>query len=293
MALNAKKYAGKLYLLATPIGNLKDITLRALDTLNDVDVIACEDTRHTLQLLTHFDIKKPLVSYHEHNRFDKAKELIPELLSGKNIALVTDAGTPIISDPGDVLVKEAIENDIDVVAIPGACACISALIVSGLDASAFTFIGFLPDSKKEKIVRLESIKEKIETTIIYSSKSQIKKDLDAMREVLGDDKKITISREMTKVHEEVIRGTIKDVIEKVKDEDLLGEFVICIDGRDIKDIENEEKEKWKDMSIREHVDYYIDKGYDEKESMKLVAKDRNIDKSEVYKDIKVKEKNDG
>lgn len=282
---------GKLYIVATPIGNLKDITLRALDILNEVDIIACEDTRHTLQLLTHFNIKKFLISYHEHNKFDKAKDIIDELAVGKNVALVTDAGTPIISDPGYVLVKEAINNGIEVTSIPGACACINALVLSGISASSFTFLGFLSDDKKEKISKLQYVKDRVETIIIYSSKSQIKKDLDCIKDVFGDERRITISREMTKIHEEIIRGTVKNIIDDIQNKNLLGEFVICIEGIDEDELIDRDKEKWASMTIKQHVDYYIDKGHDEKEAMKLTAKDRNIDKNEVYKYIKVKETN--
>lgn len=293
----ANNNQGKLYIVATPIGNMQDISLRAIDILSNVDLVACEDTRNTIKILNHFEINNKLISYHEHNKYDKADELINELKEGKNIALVSDAGTPIISDPGDVLVSEAIKNNIDVVPIPGATALISALIVSGLNAKRFTFLGFIPDNKKEKYELLNKYKDNTETLIMYSSKSQIKKDIEAICEVFensdnnehNSERQMTISRELTKIHEEIIRGSIREVNDSIKDRELLGEFVICIEGEDENKIKDRENNAWKSLTIEEHVkQVMIENNINEKDAIKKVSKIRNLDKNEVYKKIKVK-----
>ena len=267
---------GNLYLVATPIGNLDDITLRALKVLKDVDIIAAEDTRHTLKLLNHFEISKPLISYHRHNEEDKSDVLIKKLLDGENIALVSDAGTPGISDPGEEIVKRAIENNINIIPIPGACAMINALICSGISTKEFTFIGFLPLNKKLRQEQLNKIKNAEDTIIIYEAPHKLSKTLSDLKEILGD-RQVVLARELTKIHEEYIRGTIQNVIEK--SENLKGEIVIVI-----------EKSKHKEdiideiagLDIEEQYEYYKNLGFNKKDIIKKIAKLRNVDKNEIY-----------
>ena len=268
---------GKLYLVATPIGNLEDITLRALRVLNDVDLIAAEDTRHTLGLLNHFEIKKPLISYYKEIEKTKSDVLINELNKGKNIALVSDAGTPGISDPGEEIVKKAIEEEIEIIPIPGACAFVNAIIASGFSTKEFCFIGFLPVNKKEKKDKLESIKNDTRTLIFYEAPHKMKNTLEAFFEILGD-RKIVLARELTKIHEEFIRSTIKDVIEK---EEYKGEFVILVEGA--KESKKEIEIKFlNELTLEDHYKKYEDEGFDKKEIIKKIAKDRNVSKNEIY-----------
>ena len=268
---------GKLYLVATPIGNLEDITLRALRVLNDVDLIAAEDTRHTLGLLNHFEIKKPLISYYKEIEKTKSDVLINELNKGKNIALVSDAGTPGISDPGEEIVKKAIEEEIEIIPIPGACAFVNAIIASGFSTKEFCFIGFLPVNKKEKKDKLESIKNDTRTLIFYEAPHKMKNTLEAFFEILGD-RKIVLARELTKIHEEFIRSTIKDVIEK---EEYKGEFVILVEGAKESKKEIEIK-SLNELTLEDHYKKYEDEGFDKKEIIKKIAKDRNVSKNEIY-----------
>ena len=266
---------GKLYLVATPIGNLEDITLRALRILKEVDYIAAEDTRNTLKLLNHFEIKKPLISNHRHNEEDRENSLIEKLKDGKNIAVVSDAGTPGISDPGEVIAKRAIEENIEVIPIPGACAAINALIASGLNTKEFVFFGFLPLNKKLRKEKLEEIKNENKTIIIYEAPHKIKDSLNDLKNVVGD-RKIVLARELTKIHEEFIRGNIDEIVEK--SENLKGEMILLIEENN--EINNENI--LNNLSLEEHYNVYEKQGLDKKEIIKKIAKDRGVNKNEIY-----------
>lgn len=269
---------GKLYLVATPIGNLEDITIRALNVLKEVDLIAAEDTRHTLGLLNHFEISKPLISYYKQTEKSRSEILIEKLKEGKNIAIVSDAGTPGISDPGEEIVKSAIENNIEIVPIPGACALINALIASGLNTREFSFIGFLSAIKKEKREKLEELKYETRTLILYEAPHKLKGTLEQILDILGD-RKIVLARELTKIHEEFIRGTVSSIINKI--DEIKGEFVILIEGNYVskKDIEID---NLNNLSLEEHYKIYEKQGLDKKEIIKKIAKDRNVSKNEIY-----------
>ena len=270
--------SGILYLVSTPIGNLEDITFRAIRILKEVDIIAAEDTRQTLKLLNHFEIKNTLTSFFRHNEDKKGEYIISLLLEGKNIALVSDAGTPAISDPGEELVKMAIESGVTVVPVPGAVAATSALIVSGLPTGRFTFEGFMPMHKKNRRERLLELKDEMRTMIFYEAPHKIKYTLKDMYEAWGD-REVSLAREMTKIHEEIIRGKLSEIIEKFEEEPPRGEFVIIIDGsKEEKAITN----FWEEMNIIEHVDYYINQGMKNMDAMKKVAADRGMTKREVY-----------
>ena len=266
---------GKLYIVATPIGNLEDITLRALNILREVDLIAAEDTRHTLKLLNHYEITKPLISYHRHNEETKKEVLIEKIKSGENIALVSDAGTPGICDPGEEVIKQAIEEQIEIVPIPGACAFVNALICSGIDTKEFYFLGFLPLNKKLRKEKLEVIKKETKTTIIYEAPHKLKTTLEDLEKIL-ENRHIVLARELTKIHEEFIRGTVTDIINIV--DSLKGEFVIIIEGGEKQREENE----LNGLSLKEHYKLYEEQGYDKKEIIKRIAKDRNVNKNEIY-----------
>ena len=267
--------SGKIYLVATPIGNLEDITLRALRILKEVDIIAAEDTRNTLKLLNHYEISKPLVSYHRHNEEVKVDNLINKLKDGQSIAIVSDAGTPGISDPGEVVVKEAIKNNIDVVPIPGACAAINALICSGLDTKEFSFMGFLPLNKKIRKEKLNEIKKETKTLVIYEAPHKLKNTLQDLKEIV-EDRKIVLARELTKIHEEYIRGNIDEIIQK--SENLKGEMIILIEGAK----KQEEQCSLNNLSLEEHYKYYENLGLEKKEIIKRVSKDRGVNKNEIY-----------
>ncbi len=265
-------------MVATPIGNLEDITLRAIKVLKKVDVIAAEDTRHTLKLLNHLEINKPLISYYKQNEKTKSNILIEKILKGESIALVSDAGTPAISDPGEEVVKEAIKNNIDIVPIPGACAAINALIASGIDTKQFVFIGFLPVNKKEKLEKLEEVKNLKQTLIFYEAPHKLINTLEAVSEILGN-RKIVLAREITKIHEEYIRGNILDILKKV--ENPKGEFVIIIEGSN-KNEKNEKQIILNNLTLEEHYEYYKKLNYEKKEIIKKIAKDREKNKNEIY-----------
>lgn len=269
---------GKLYICATPIGNLEDITIRVLNTLKEVDLIAAEDTRHTIKLLNHYEINKPLTSYHEHNKKSKGSELIEKLLSGENIGLVSDAGMPGISDPGEDLVKLCIENNIDIEVLPGASAIITALVISGLSTERFSFEGFLDRGKKNRREQLENIKKDDRTIIFYEAPHRLISTLKDIQEVLGN-RYMVVARELTKKYEEIIRGSVAEILEKFKNNSPRGEFVLLLKGNE--NPQNQE-EYWTDLTIKEHILYYIDQGIGKKDSIKKVAKDRNIPKREVY-----------
>jgi len=272
---------GTLYLVATPIGNLQDITFRAVNTLKEVDVIAAEDTRQSIKLLNHFEIKKPLISYHEHNKNVKGNYLIEQLVAGKNIALVSDAGSPGISDPGEDLVKLAIENDIKVTMIPGPVAAMTGLVISGLPAGRFVFEGFLPMNKRTRQERLKQLKDETRTIIFYEAPHKLSYTLKDMYNAWGD-RRIALARELTKRYEEVIRCSISEAMEKYENVAPKGEFVVIIEGQDEKILMENEKDKYADISIEEHVQKYTDAGLTKKEAIKKVADDRGIIKRDVY-----------
>ena len=267
---------GKLYIVATPIGNLEDITLRALKILKEVDLIAAEDTRQTLKLLNHFEISKPLISYHRHNEDVKSEILIEKLKNGENIALVSDAGTPGICDPGEEVIKKAIEENIEVIPIPGACAMINALIASGLNTKEFNFLGFLPLNKKLRKEKLEEIKKSEKTIIIYEAPHKMKNTLEDLKEILKN-RKIVLARELTKIHEEFIRKNINELLEEI--DNLKGEMILIIEGAPQ---ENNSENELNNLSLEEHYKYYEKQGFEKKEIIKKIAKDRNVNKNEIY-----------
>ena len=274
--------AGKLYLCATPIGNLEDITFRVVRTLKEVDVIAAEDTRNSIKLLNHFEIKTPLTSYHEFNKYDKAKVLVSRMLGGENIALITDAGTPGISDPGEELVRQCYEAGVEVTSLPGAAACVTALTLSGLSTRRFAFEAFLPADKKEKAAILEELKSETRTIIIYEAPHRLKKTIAELLSVLGN-RKLTAVKELTKLHENVFLTTLEEALAYYEENEPRGEFVLVIEGRKIEELKKEKEASFLEMDINEHMKLYLDKGMDKKEAMKAVAVDRGIPKREVYK----------
>lgn len=275
---------GKLYLCATPIGNLEDITLRVLTTLKEVDVIAAEDTRHSIKLLNHFEIKTPMTSYHEYNKVEKARRLVEKLKEGLNIALITDAGTPGISDPGEELVRQCYASGIAVTSLPGPAACITALTVSGLGTRRFCFEAFLPAEKKERSRILEDLKRETRTMIIYEAPHHLLRTMKELKEVLGD-RKVTVCRELTKKYEEIAPVTLSQAIERFSIEEPRGEFVLVIEGRAVEEMIREEQKVWEELSIEEHMERYLSLGMDKKQAMKEVAKDRGISKREVYQEL--------
>lgn len=275
---------GMLYLCATPIGNLEDITTHVLNTLKEVDLIAAEDTRNSIKLLNRFEIKTPMTSYHEFNKYDKAADLIRQMEEGKNIALITDAGTPAISDPGEVLVQMCYEAGIKVTSLPGACACITALTLSGLGARRFCFEGFLPTDKKEKKEVLVELARESRTMILYEAPHHLMKILNELKETLGD-RKITVCRELTKKYETIFPTTISGAIAHYTETDPKGEFVLVIEGKSREETHQEQIEEWQKLSIEEHMDYYLEQGMEKKEAMKAVAKDRGLTKRDIYQHL--------
>ncbi|MBQ9701302.1 MAG: 16S rRNA (cytidine(1402)-2'-O)-methyltransferase [Lachnospiraceae bacterium] len=273
--------AGKLYLCATPIGNLEDITFRVLRILQEVDLIAAEDTRHSIKLLNHFDIKTPMTSYHEYNKVDKAKYLVGEMQSGKNIAIITDAGTPGISYPGEELVRQCIDAGIEVSSVPGPAACITALTMSGQATRRFAFEAFLPSDKKERALVLEELKEETRTIIIYEAPHHLLKTLKELYEVLGD-RSITLCKELTKLHENAEKTTLAALIEKYEVTEPKGEHVLVIAGKTFKEKKEESIQSYMEMSIEDHMNIYLEQGMDKKEAMKAVAKDRGVSKRDIY-----------
>lgn len=279
--------AGKLYLCATPIGNLEDITFRVLRTLKEVDLIAAEDTRHSIKLLNHFDIKTPMTSYHEYNKVDKARYLVEQLASGVDIALITDAGTPGISDPGEELVRQCYEAGVEVTSLPGPAACITALTISGLSTRRFCFEAFLPNEKSDKKERariLEELKDETRTIIVYEAPHHLVKTLEDLYGALGS-RRITVLRELTKKYETAFRTTFEEALEFYKKEEPKGECVIVIEGKSPDELRQEQIRSWEEMSIEEHLDYYMGMGQDKKEAMKSVAKDRGISRRDVYQQL--------
>lgn len=283
--------AGILYLCATPIGNLEDMTFRAIRTLKEVDLIAAEDTRNSIRLLNHFAIQTPMTSYHEYNKYDKGRKLIEKLLEGKNIALITDAGTPGISDPGEELVRMCHENGIRVTSVPGAAACITALTMSGLPTRRFAFEAFLPSEKKEREKILTELERETRTIILYEAPHRLVRTLKLLEERLGDERNVAVCRELTKKYETVYRGTLCDAVSYYESTEPRGECVLVIDGKSQEEIEREEQKKWEQMSIEDHVAYYISQGADRKEAMKKTAQDRGVSKRDIYNYLE-KQKND-
>ena len=276
--------AGKLYLCATPIGNLEDITYRVVRTLNEVDLIGAEDTRNSIKLLNHFDIKTPMTSYHEFNKYDKAKQLVEMMKEGKNIAIITDAGTPGISDPGEEVVRQCFEAGIQVTSLPGPAACITALTMSGQKTRRFCFEAFLPKVNIEKVAVLEELKNETRTIIIYEAPHRLARTLKELRETLGN-RQLTLCRELTKKYEEADKTTIDRAIEKYNEKEPRGEYVLVIEGKSQEEIQEENKQKWESMTIEEHMEYYISQGNDKKSAMKLVAKDRGVSKRDIYNQL--------
>lgn len=283
------KKQGKLYLCATPIGNLEDITYRVVRTLQEVDLIAAEDTRNSIKLLNHFEIKTPMTSYHEYNKIEKAYQLVDKLREGKDIALITDAGTPGISDPGEDLVRICYEEGIEVTSLPGACACITALTMSGQKTRRFSFEAFLPKEKKERAFILERLKDETRTIIIYEAPHHLTATLKELQQALGN-RRITICRELTKRYEEKKLTTIDEALLFYQENEPRGEYVLVIEGKSMQEIEEEQKKSWESMTIEEHMAIYENQGVNHKEAMKLVAKDRGVSKRDIYQALLESEK---
>ena len=273
---------GTLYLCATPIGNLEDITYRVLRTLKEVDLIAAEDTRNSIRLLNHFEIKTPMTSYHKYNKIDKAYQLVAKMREGKNIALITDAGTPGISDPGEDIVRICYEEGIPVTSLPGAAACITALTMSGLPTRRFAFEAFLPKDKKEHQAVLEELKTETRTIIIYEAPHHLVRTLQELSDTLGGDRRLTICRELTKRHEEKMQTTFADSMAYYEVNEPRGEYVLIIAGRSREEMKKEEQAGWEALSLEEHMAHYESRGIDRKEAMKRVAKDRGVSKRDIY-----------
>lgn len=272
---------GTLYLCATPIGNLEDITFRVLETLKNVDVIAAEDTRNSIKLLNRFEIKTPMTSYHEFNKYDKGRQLIEQLLEGKNIAVITDAGMPGISDPGEELVKMAYEAGVTVTVLPGACACVTALTLSGLPTRRFCFEAFLPMDKKERKDVLAELVDETRTIVLYEAPHRLVKTLAELRETLGD-RRLTICRELTKKHEEAFRTTFSEALAFYEENEPKGECVLVIEGADREELRRAEQESFAELSLEEHMERYLSQGMSKKDAMKAVAADRGVSKREIY-----------
>lgn len=276
--------AGKLYLCATPIGNLEDITVRVLRILKEADLIAAEDTRNSIRLLNHFEIKTPLTSYHEYNKIEKAYFLVEKMKAGENIALITDAGTPGISDPGEDLVRICYEEGIPVTSLPGAAACITALTMSGQKTRRFAFEAFLPRDKKERAEVLKEMEKETRTLIVYEAPHHLLKTLKELHQVLGD-RSVTVCRELTKKFEETRKSTLKEAVAFYETAEIRGEFVLVIEGKSRQEIQKEEQKAWEDISLKEHMAVYESKGLDRKAAMKAVAKDRGVSRREIYNSL--------
>lgn len=276
--------AGKLYLCATPIGNLDDITFRVLQTLKEVDLIAAEDTRNSIKLLNHFEIKTPMTSYHEYNKIEKGRKLVEKLQSGMNIALITDAGTPGISDPGEELVKMCYDAGIEVTSLPGAAACITALTLSGLSTRRFAFEAFLPSDKREKQAILKELENETRTIILYEAPHRLLRTLQELFENFGN-RRITVCRELTKKHETAFATTLEEAVAYYEANEPKGECVLVIEGKSREELRQEEVAKWEEMSLEEHMEHYLSQGMEKKDAMKQVAKDRGISKRDVYNQL--------
>ena len=280
-----EKRTGTLYLCATPIGNLEDITFRVLRTLKEVDLIAAEDTRNSIKLLNHFEIKTPMTSYHEYNKIDKAYQLVDRLREGKNIALITDAGTPGISDPGEDIVRICYEEGIEVTSLPGAAACVTALTMSGLPTRRFAFEAFLPKDKKEKARVLDELRQETRTMIIYEAPHHLKATLRELTEVFGEDRRLTITRELTKRYEEKLQMTFAEANSFYEENEPRGEYVLVIAGKSKEAVAEEAKAKWEELTLEEHMKIYEDQGMSHKDAMKAVAKDRGVSKRDIYQQL--------
>ena len=275
---------GRLFLCATPIGNLEDITMRVLRTLKEVDLIAAEDTRNSKKLLNYFEIQTPMTSYHEYNKIEKAYELVGKMKNGTNVALITDAGTPGISDPGEELVRICYDEGIEVTSLPGPCACVTALTLSGLPTRRFCFEAFLPPDKKQKQEILEELKTETRTIILYEAPHRLVRTLEELKEALGD-RKITVCRELTKKHETCFQTTLERAALFYREQEPKGECVIVLEGRSRLEMEREKQAQWKELSVREHVAYYLQQGIEKKEAMKRAAKDRGVSKRDIYQEL--------
>lgn len=280
--------SGTLFLCATPIGNLEDMTFRVIRTLKEVDLIAAEDTRNSIRLLNHFEIQTPMTSYHEYNKYEKGRKLVEKLEEGLDIALITDAGTPGISDPGEELVRMCYEAGIQVTSLPGAAACITALTMSGLPTRRFAFEAFLPSDKKEREQVLAELETETRTLILYEAPHRLVKTLKLLSERLGENRRITVCRELTKKHETAFATTIEEAAAYYEANDPKGECVLVIEGRSREEMAQEERARWEEMSVEEHMEYYISQGIDKKEAMKKVAKDRGVPKREIYNQLEKK-----
>lgn len=276
---------GTLYLCATPIGNLEDMTFRVIRTLKEADLIAAEDTRNSIKLLNHFEIQTPMTSYHEFNKYEKGRRLVEKLLEGQNIALITDAGTPGISDPGEELVQMCYEAGVPVTSLPGAAACVTALTLSGLSTRRFAFEAFLPTDKKEREAVLKEMENETRTIVMYEAPHRLLKTLKLLAERLGGGRKITVCRELTKRHETAFRSTVSEAIEYYEANAPKGECVLVIAGQSREEMRMEEQARWEEMSVEEHMEYYLSQGISKKEAMKMVAKDRGVPKREIYNQL--------
>ncbi len=278
--------AGTLYLCATPIGNLGDMTPRVVETLHMVDVIAAEDTRNSIKLLNHFDIHTPMTSYHEYNKVEKARQLVGQLLTGQNVALITDAGTPAISDPGEVLVRMCQEQSITVTSLPGPAACITALTLSGLSTRRFCFEGFLPADKKDKAAVLRELAQESRTIVLYEAPHHLTRTLEELYQTLGQ-RRITLCRELTKKFETVMPTTLEEALERYRSEEPRGEYVLVLEGKSLEQKRREDIAAWENMSVEEHMEHYLQQGLDHKSAMKQVAKDRGVGKRDIYQQLHV------
>ena len=279
-----KANCGELYLCATPVGNLEDMSFRAVRMLKEADLIAAEDTRNSIRLLNHFDIHTPLTSYHEYNRIEKAQTLVRKMQQGETVALITDAGTPGISDPGEDLVRLCLEEGIAVHAVPGACACILALIVSGLPTRRFCFEAFLPTEKKERAQILEELREETRTIVLYEAPHRLVRTLEQLRDTLGD-RKITLCRELTKIHETVTVTTISEALAGFETQPPRGEYVLVLEGVSRSLRMEQEQAAWQELSVKEHMKLYEGQGMDRKDAMKAVARDRGVGKRDIYREL--------
>ena len=281
---------GKLYLCATPIGNLEDMTFRAVRTLREADLIAAEDTRNSIRLLNHFEIHTPMVSYHEYNKFEKGRELVARLQKGENIALITDAGMPGISDPGEELVKMCAEAGITVTALPGACACVTALTLSGLGTRRFAFEAFLPSDKRERRTVLEGLKDETRTIVLYEAPHRLVRTLEELLETLGN-RRMSVCRELTKKHETIFRTDLENALAHYQAEEPRGECVLVLEGKTAEELQREKQDAWKEMTPEEHVSMYEAQGIARKEAMRLAARDRGVSRRDIYQALLLEEKN--
>ncbi len=282
MEENTERKPGTLYLCATPIGNLDDITLRVLETLKDVDLIAAEDTRNSSRLLNHFSIHTPLTSYHEHNKYEKARVLTDQLKAGRDIALITDAGTPGISDPGEELVRQCAEAGIRVTSLPGPCACVTALSLSALPSRRFCFEAFLPENGKEREAILEELKEETRTIVLYAAPHDLADTLADLSATLGEGRRVSVCRELTKIHEEVVRTTLGEACKSCRETEPRGEYVLVVEGISRESLEAQDKLDWESVPLEDHVRFYEEQGLEKKEAMRRAARDRGISRRDVY-----------